>query len=84
MSSGNIEHLCPDQRSRFVAMELAKKEMEKIVSEQRLKFAPKTRVKPQMSSEFVQVPMCWSAVERKKYERDLTSFSRTTNTKLPM
>ena len=30
---GSIEHLCPDQRSRFAAIEPPKKEMEKIVAE---------------------------------------------------
>ena len=43
---GNIEHLCPYQRTRFQAMEIAKKDMEEIVAEQRLSLASKTRVKP--------------------------------------
>ncbi len=40
---GNVEHLCPNQRQRFEAMEKARKEMEVIVAKQRLKLALKPR-----------------------------------------
>ena len=41
----NIDHLYLDQRERFSVMEGARKGMEQIVAEQRIKLASKTRVK---------------------------------------
>ena len=42
---GNLKHLCRNQKERFEAMELARKAMEKMVVEQRLKIASKSRTK---------------------------------------
>ncbi len=43
---GNIEHLPPNQRDRFSAMESARKEMETIAAAQRLELGQKSRSKP--------------------------------------
>ena len=45
ISLGNIEHLAPNQRTRFAAVDASRKEMERIVAEQRLKLACKLRTK---------------------------------------
>ena len=42
---GNLEHLAPNQRTHFAAMEASRKEMERIVAGQRLKLACKFRMK---------------------------------------
>lgn len=54
ISLGNIDHLSPNQRERFAAMETARKQMEVIVAEQRLKLAEKTRTK---SMEIFKIPI---------------------------
>ncbi len=42
---GNVEHLAPTQRERFSDMELARREIERIVAKERIALAKKTRTK---------------------------------------
>ena len=42
---GNVGHLTPTQKQRFTAMESARKQMERIAAQQRLKTATKLRTK---------------------------------------
>ncbi len=42
----NVEHITPNQRDRFAAFEAARREMETIICEHRLKLASRLRSKP--------------------------------------